>query len=1326
MASVNGLVHVRAFRAEGLAKWAGGGKVYLRVRLSPWRQVRSTGSAIVSACGDAVWGEEAEALVLPHLSTTTPTRPSLCVELRCRELYVYERAIGRGELDVSGLLSRSNGKREELIELNDGIRVLVSVEFARGAAVLERQLRPATNSVAMPRVGSEEVLRQHLFRLKTYTWPTWCAVCHQLLKGLRHQGFQCEACGLDCHSECQLKAHAVSECLPRDDVDVFMNEPKTPIDTTEAQSDTELRAEQTRHHKLDDALSASAVESGAQVMANARPNEETPHAESHDDLQRRLPPPTRRPIEISRGSGRLKLHLKSVRLANLSKVGDHYVRTHVAPSRDSPWLAGEGTRRTHTVYESSEPRFDVSWHLPLATFSSEVRLELVEASRDVVVGTLKFGVLDLLQEEADAQVEEGRRMLEATLRSPALGSLGSLVADALLLVPASERDSWQMPKRHFLDDVENCCFRDRSSGQPTAVARFGCGELTVYSDELWFSASPRDVDPEPYPEMFSIEIARRHIERAKAIVRWISDTYAAYERLMRWTEPLVTAPLFVTYVAACLWLDAEHAGIVPLAVLCCIFAYTARKRLLGAPKTLYFRSAAQTEDADLLAKYRPLAYLKMAVCAGRGLDEGAPPPDVYVAVAFANHTADPSATKALSPKSSATATTTEAAALSPTGSVARRRRLSDNNRKHELSQEDDKDLHECAEKKKNSAAPDNNSINEDDDDFFGHSLYDEKSPVSMSRSVGGSSTSSGAPRSSRMRSRPSLDEYEQPTPSAAHHQAATAKSSSAERILGYTATCRRTGEPRWHGSLGLSLEHRRRVDPSAVISRLVGSYYDSSSQWCAAVVEPWARRGFGERSEPLIDRSLVYPVLRPRPAYGELAPWGQVSGAVVFRVMRQHPLDRLLDKQIGVVSVPVSSLVDPDADRRGGPQRERRAWFDLELDDEERRDSRDDTADGSETATAVVASPPDNHQATARQPALNLRLQLVLRPHPRRAPSVEEVETSRAVEAMTQPLTAADEDDHDVGVVIASSSEAHRDRDENQVVASVGGRTRSAVGAVARNPISAVTSMHANTVYAQNLLGGILDVLESCKNALNWTHPSKTAVLFATTVGLAALFWRCPTRWLALAAGLYEFTYRLVPFFKGSPMTTRLLNLLKSLPNDEDLRRCYEHRANSHARKVARDERRRRRRAKLHGIWRTTWQGNIGLRELGRHHEHEELPPDVDTATATYTQVHSTAHFEPRYLVLHGRRLLWWQSEKHLDAGKAPAGQLLLQGHSGLTDPSPTDLAAATPEKKDCLLAVFGQATDGAPLRCTVLLDTLGHMRALADAIQQLAAAKLD
>ena len=132
-------------------------------------------------------------------------------------------------------------------------------------------------------------------------------------------------------------------------------------------------------------------------------------------------------------------------------------------------------------------------------------------------------------------------------------------------------------------------------------------------------------------------------------------------------------------------------------------------------------------------------------------------------------------------------------------------------------------------------------------------------------------------------------------------------------------------------------------------------------------------------------------------------------------------------------------------------------------------------------------------------------------------------------------------------------------------------------------------------------------------------------------------------------------------------------------------------------------ERKRRRRAKLHAIWDCGWEGTVDLR---RH----------------------KPTFDKSLLVLNGRRLPAWHSEKDVDSGRAPNCQLLLQGHSGLTAPSPTDAIGLShdPQIIDNMIAVFGQDPSGLPLRWAVLCADAHDKTNLSSAISRACNEKLE
>ena len=97
------------------------------------------------------------------------------------------------------------------------------------------------------------------------------------------------------------------------------------------------------------------------------------------------------------------------------------------------------------------------------------------------------------------------------------------------------------------------------------------------------------------------------------------------------------------------------------------------------------------------------------------------------------------------------------------------------------------------------------------------------------------------------------------------------------------------------------------------------------------------------------------------------------------------------------------------------------------------------------------------------------------------------------------------------------------------------------------NTIHALWNMRDHVAYVHNIMSSILDMLESTKNVLNWTNPSKT---FPIYVGVIILWLICvlvPGRYLVLLgkdrfptmnsyidslmiiAGLQQFFYKFLP-----------------------------------------------------------------------------------------------------------------------------------------------------------------------------------------------------
>jgi hypothetical protein len=77
--------------------------------------------------------------------------------------------------------------------------------------------------------------------------------------------------------------------------------------------------------------------------------------------------------------------------------------------------------------------------------------------------------------------------------------------------------------------------------------------------------------------------------------------------------------------------------------------------------------------------------------------------------------------------------------------------------------------------------------------------------------------------------------------------------------------------------------------------------------------------------------------------------------------------------------------------------------------------------------------------------------------------------------------------------------------------------------------LSTILGLRETAAFVQNGLGGTLDMLEQGKNLLNWSHPQRTSLVLAASVGLWLVFVLVPFRFLLLGAGLFEFFKKFLP-----------------------------------------------------------------------------------------------------------------------------------------------------------------------------------------------------
>lgn len=207
--------------------------------------------------------------------------------------------------------------------------------------------------------------------------------------------------------------------------------------------------------------------------------------------------------------------------------------------------------------------------------------------------------------------------------------------------------------------------------------------------------------------------------------------------------------------------------------------------------------------------------------------------------------------------------------------------------------------------------------------------------------------------------------------------------------------------------------------------------------------------------------------------------------------------------------------------------------------------------------------------------------------------------------------------------------------------------------------ISVLWNLTDNVKYVQNLMNSLLDQIESMKNIFNWTSPSKTFPIYVALVAVWVVTVLVPGRLIILAVGLYEFFFVFLPIPEGRSSMIRFGNLIQSIPNDDDIAQIYaaEKKAFSTAKQA--EWRATEKSRKLELVLGSPWRGRVCIKGSSSSSHHAGGLGDE------WAEV---------FLLLQGRRLVWWGSEEALDLGKAAAGQLLLCGHSGLAQVSPMDI----------------------------------------------------
>lgn len=391
----------------------------------------------------------------------------------------------------------------------------------------------------------------------------------------------------------------------------------------------------------------------------------------------------------------------------------------------------------------------------------------------------------------------------------------------------------------------------------------------------------------------------------------------------------------------------------------------------------------------------------------------------------------------------------------------------------------------------------------------------------------------------------------------------------------------------------------------------------------------------------------------------ELEPWDSIQGAVVIEVRFKDVLNKLpgFDDVLGEVSFPLSKLIAAG---------EIRGWYQISEQGTTSTDALMGIGDYQDSPSNKKSSPSEN-----MRPQVYVDIKWISP-----EPNDDNVESER-----------------EAAVVIAEELIRSAARTQNTEINLMG----SSIGA-----FSTVAGLSGNVRAIQNTLGSTLDVVESARNAFNFTDPYKSSIVFCILLALWLFLALVPTRLLILLGGLALYTRTFLAAFGpsaypgdkkpakeeplnqeqklGSPFTIWLTNALRGLPTDEDLRKAYFW----ESRRVGEQERSRladqKRTARLKRLWRAQWYSTV---QLKMQHGRKTSLGERDW------------QWKEAFGIVQGHRFLWWRSVQDFDNGESPVGRIFLAGHAGLAGLSPLDLRQLDDNEKPLVVSIFGCGLDG-------------------------------
>jgi hypothetical protein len=166
------------------------------------------------------------------------------------------------------------------------------------------------------------------------------------------------------------------------------------------------------------------------------------------------------------------------------------------------------------------------------------------------------------------------------------------------------------------------------------------------------------------------------------------------------------------------------------------------------------------------------------------------------------------------------------------------------------------------------------------------------------------------------------------------------------------------------------------------------------------------------------------------------------------------------------------------------------------------------------------------------------------------------------------------------------------------------------------------------------------------------------------------------------------------------PYMIWITNAIRGLPTSEDLRKTYYWESRRIGARETESLSTAKRRARMQRLWRVQWYGTVQMLIM-----HKTGGPEWRSV----------------FVIVQGRRLLWWRSMNDFDSGISPMERLLLSGHAGFSSPSPLELREINPNDVERVISIFGSGS-----RVTMLMSSLEVRMDLEHVVESALSMKTD